>query len=281
MKYFSFSKPGRAWNEDRCFACEEFAFVIDGATSLFNQKYSDFHTDAEWLSNWWFEFLKVSLFDKEKDVLEIIKIGLEKCNADYLKLLGENEDLDCPSSTLSIVRRRNGKLEIFAVADSPIILQGKTGLAIEIFDNRCDMLDDINKIIIKDYAEKEGVSVMQARKLHPECITNGRQLKNKTHGYYVIDTSNPVEMLDNCIYNVIDENLIKKAVITSDGYSQIFDLFNYYSIEELANHLNSIEDAEKIYEILCGLQDKDADGNTYVRFKIRDDASVSVLDFEN
>ena len=280
MKYFTFSKPGRAWNEDRCFACEKFAFVLDGATSIYNQKYSCFHTDAEWLSNWWYEFLKVELFDESKSVLEILEKGMELCSDEYKKMLEENVDLDCPSSTLSIVREHQGKLEIFSVADSPIVLQGKSGLAIKIFDNRCDMLDDINKLIIKNYAIKEYISVMQAKSLHPECIADGRKTKNKIHGYYVLDTSNSKEMLDNAIYKIVDKNLIKKVLITSDGYSQIYDLFEKYNLEEFANKINSVEDAENLYNELCELQDKDIDGNTYVRFKIRDDSSIAVLDFD-
>lgn len=280
MKYFTFSKPGRAWNEDRCFVSEKFAFVLDGATSIYNQKYSNFHTDAEWLSNWWYEFLKIELFDEKKTVLEILEKGMELCSDEYKKMLGENVDLDCPSSTLSIVREYQGKLEIFSVADSPIVLQGKSGLAIKIFDNRCDMLDDINKLIIKNYAIKENISVMKAKSLHSECIADGRKTKNKIHGYYVLDTSNSKEMLDNAIYKIVDKDLIKKVLITSDGYSQIYDLFEKYSIEEFANKINSIEDAESMYNELCELQDRDIDGNTYVRFKIRDDASIAVLDFD-
>ena len=51
MEFFSLSKPGREWNEDRCYACKDFAFVLDGATSLTRQKFSSLHSDAEWSSD--------------------------------------------------------------------------------------------------------------------------------------------------------------------------------------------------------------------------------------
>lgn len=279
MENFNFTKPGRAWNEDRCYSCEKFIFVLDGATAISKDKFSSFNSDAEWVSDWWYKYLIRALKDESKGLLELLKEGLTLCHNDFEKLSNGAILDDYPSTTLSIVRRRNGKLEIFAVADSPIILQANTGLAVEIFDNRCDMLDDINKIIVKDFAEKYNIPVMQARQRFGDCIKTGRTTKNKQHGYYVIDTTGNFEIIDNAIYKEVDENLIKKVIIMSDGFSQIFDLFNYYSLEELANNLNSAQDAEKIYDILCDLQNKDIDGNVYVRFKIRDDASVAVLKF--
>ena len=65
MEHFYFSQGGREWNEDRAYSCEDFAFVLDGATSLYPEKYSNFSTDAEWYSNWWCEFLKVELHNKK------------------------------------------------------------------------------------------------------------------------------------------------------------------------------------------------------------------------
>ena len=45
MEHFTFSRAGRAWNEDRVYSCDEYAFVLDGASSLVKTQYSDFQHD--------------------------------------------------------------------------------------------------------------------------------------------------------------------------------------------------------------------------------------------
>ena len=43
MKNFVFTKEGRAWNEDRCYSCDDFAFVLDEATE---ELLSDYDLDS-------------------------------------------------------------------------------------------------------------------------------------------------------------------------------------------------------------------------------------------
>ena len=277
MINLSFSKNGRNWNEDRCYACDDFIYVLDGATSLFKQQFSSMSTDAEWYSNWWDEYLKVALHNYSLSVPEIIEKGIDLVVEDFKKLAGDTPILDFPSSTISIVRRNAGKLEIYALGDSPIVLQSKTDISILIAETLNNITDDINKIIIRQISKDKNLSIIEARQLS-DCIKQGRNKKNQFGGYYILaDDKNAIS---HGVYRFIDEDLISKVIIVSDGFSQIFDIFEKYTLNEFANKVNSLEDVQNLYQELYEMQDKDPGGDEFIRFKIRDDASLTAFIFD-
>ena len=278
MSNFCFTKAGRSWNEDRCYSCEKFAFVLDGATSLFDQKFSDLTTDAEWYSNWWYIYLKDALNNEILTIPEILQNGVELVVNDFNKLSGDVVVTDFPSSTISVVRRINGILEIYTLGDSPIILQSKNNMSIAIADTLNNVNDDIHKMIIKDIAVKKNLSIIKAKTQFPDCIKQGRNMKNTFGGHYILADSK--EAILHGVYRKVEENLVKKVLMVTDGYSQIFDLFEKYTINEFAEKINSLKDAEKVYNELYNLQEEDPEGDSYIRFKMRDDASIAVLNLE-
>ena len=57
-KYFSFLDTlNPNYNEDECYVCENFGFVLDGATGLSGENYTNEKTDALWLVKQAKEFL--------------------------------------------------------------------------------------------------------------------------------------------------------------------------------------------------------------------------------
>ena len=278
MRHFTFSMPGRAWNEDRAYSCEDFAFVLDGASALVKDQYSNMSTDAEWCSNWWCEYLKDALKDTAKTIPEILKTGVEISTKEFLALANGRDIEDFPCTTVSIVRRVNGALEMYALADSPIIVRAKSGLTIIFEDSLNTVNEGFNTIRIKDFAEKEHLTMKQSRAKHGEVLYRNISIKNKFGGYYVLADS--VDAIEHGVYNYIEEDLIDKVLILSDGYSQVYDTVKFMSHEELIDKMNSVEDAKSIYDTLCSLQDSDIECDKYTRFKLRDDASVAFMKFE-
>ncbi|MBQ8425392.1 MAG: protein phosphatase 2C domain-containing protein [Clostridia bacterium] len=275
MKHFSFSRAGRAWNEDRCYSCEDYAFVLDGATSLFNQKFSNLNSDAEWYSEWWCNFLTTALSDYSKSVPEILQDGVGKVVEEFKKLAGDCEVTDFPSACISIARRKDGMVEIYTLGDSPIILQSKNDMSIVVADTLNNVNDDIHKMIIKDIAVKNNMSIIEAKTKFPDCIKHGRNMKNSFGGHYILADSK--DAILHGVYKKVDESLLNKIILVTDGYSQIFDLFEKYTINEVANKIDSLEDVENLYQELYNLQENDPEGNNFIRFKMRDDATLSAL----
>lgn len=274
---FSFSKTEREYNEDRCFSCEDFAFVIDGATGISNQKFSKMNTDAEWYADWWYNYLKISLKNFNLSIYEILKNGMDLMLDEFKNLAKDNIILDYPSATLDIVRKlKNNQVEIYVIGDSPLLIQSDTGHTILITDNLNIINDDIKIATFEYYSKKENLSFIDSIKKHYEIMFEHRALKNKLFGYNIL--SDDKDAILRGIYKKIDGNIFKKFILTTDGYSQLFDLFNLYTPQEFANSLNSIDDAKKLYQELFNAQELDSNIKNYLRIKHRDDASVCVLD---
>ena len=278
MKFFTFTKACKSWNEDRCFACEDFAFVLDGEGSVTKQVFTDFPSDTEWYSEWWHGNLIEKLKDKSRSIPEILSEGIERVAKEYKTYSGASEVLDHPSCTVSIIRRKGGKLEVFVLGDSPILVQSKTGMIFEISDTVNNINDNVNKMILKDLSLKHGISVLEARKKFPECITNGRLRKNTSGNYFVL--AEKPEAISHSVQISFPENLVSKILIMSDGFSQVYDLFEIFTTKELCNKIKTNQDAQQVYDELYACQEKDPECNEFVRFKKRDDSTIVVLDFD-
>lgn len=217
----------------------------------------------------------MAFYDFSKTIPEILIEGVEKVSQDFKKLAGNEEVKDFPSACVSVARKMGDYIEIYTLGDSPIIVQSKTDMSIVIADTLNNVNDDIHKIIIKDIAVKNNMSIIEAKMKYPDCIKQGRTMKNSFGGTFVLADSK--EAIYHGVYKKIDARLVKKILLLTDGYSQIFDLFEKYTINELANKISSKDDAIMVYEELCSLQENDPYGDNFIRFKFRDDATISAL----
>ena len=274
---YTFTKAGKNWNEDRCYSCEDFAFVLDGATGVSDQKISDKNSDAEWYSNYWCEYLKEALKDKTKPIYEILEDGMDKVVTEFQNLAKGKVIFDFPSCSASIARKVGDEIELYAICDSPILIQAITGKTLEVGDTLNNINDGVNLLTLDYYAKKDEISIFEAHNKYHEVVVKGRKTKNKPFGYNVL--SNSKEVIRKGVYKKIDAKIFKKVLLMTDGYSQVYDLFNLYSADEFASKLNCVEDAQRIYDELYQAQETDNLGRNYIRFKLRDDASLAVLDF--
>ncbi len=279
MEHFTFTKPGREWNEDRVYSCDDFAFVLDGATCLFSDHYSKYPTDAEWYSNWWCEYLKKNLSNTKKEIPDILKAGIPKVIKAYQKLAGENMIEDFPSSTVSIVRRNNDMLEFYSLTDSSIIVKSKTGLCVTIQEQGNTVKDAFTVMKILDLAKANKITPMESRHKFGNIVQEARIRKNQfaLGGYYVL--ADNVEAINHGIYASVEESIIDKVLILSDGYSQVYDVVKFMPPEKLINKINNYADAEKIYNKLKKYQEKDKLAKKYYRFKVSDDTSLAYMKF--
>ena len=278
MINFSFTRKGnRDWNEDRVYSCDDFAFVLDGATCLTKDHFSSFGSDAEWYADWWCEYLKVQLKNIKKTIPDILKSGIKKVVQAYKKMSNNQIPEDFPSATFSVVRRVDGILEMYSLCDTSIIFLSKNGDSLFVQDSSNCVNDGFNVIRMREFSKRENISLVDARRKFAEIVMNGRKTKNQPGGYHVL--SNSEDAIDYGFYNKIEENLISKVMIMSDGYSQVFDVVKFMTYDKLIKKVNTLADVEKIYNKLYKYQESDKGGDRYYRFKLRDDASVAFMKF--
>lgn len=274
---FTFTRAGREWNEDRCYACEDFAFAIDGATGLGDEKVSNLNSDAEWYSEWWKKYLIEELKDYSRPIHEIMYKGVGLIVQEFQRLAGDIKVEIFPSAAINIARKlENGNLEIYVLGDSPMLVQNVAGHTFEISDTLNNINDGITLATLHYHAKKDNIPFFEARKKYAEVIAQARVTKNNIWGYNVL--SDVAEAVNKGIYKILDGNVFKKVLLMTDGYSQCYDTFNLYSLDEFASKLDSEESAEKIYNELYQAQEEDKEAVEHIRFKIRDDATLAVLD---
>lgn len=272
MVNFCFSEAGREWNEDRVFVCDKYGFVIDGATVITGEHYTDFGSDAEWFADVWAKYLSIALADGSKSIKQIIEDEVEVIAEQYKRIVGSRKVTSFPSASVSIVRERGDVLEVYALADSPILIQTFDGRCFYFADTRNNINDAVVMAQISKIAQEKNAHFLETKKENVKFINEGRLKDNAFGGAYVL--KNDKFAVEYGFYYEIPKNLVKKVVIMSDGYSEILELFHLMTETEFLNNLNTVSDAKKFYERLRKAQLKDRHCDKFIRMKVSDDASV-------
>ena len=257
--------------EDALFACERFAFVIDGATGVDGSKVTDAFTDAEWYARTFRDMLQHSLYE-DQPILPIMQECVRKTAEAYASFSGAECVKDKPSAVISLVRERDGMLEYYSLGDSVIILRRKDGGVQYILDDRLVKLDEENFVRMKKIAQEEGIPLLQTFSRIIPYILQNRARMNKTGGYGAL--AHTVEGLDTAVMGCVPISELKDVLLFSDGFAEAYDLFGLYEspaemIADVAE--NGIVQAVKK---LHSAQEADPACKKFVRLKFRDDMSV-------
>ena len=275
------TKRGNAVNEDSYFSCDSFAFVIDGATAVFDKKITPFKSDAEWLSVKLNECLSKYLLNNELSLKEALRESVKILSSEYLYFL-EQAGLEydftiTPSAALSALRINKEKLEYIGFADCLVLLETKSGEILKInSDPRHLRLDAIkmSKAIEKSKLDKISVREAVASSEVRELSKANRALRNLINkgGYPVFDLSG--DGISNAKTAFFDLNTIAGFVIMSDGVADMFKTYNMFkSYKEFYYGLKNINIIQLLKQ-QKRLAKNDPDFNKFPRFKMIDDATL-------
>lgn len=278
MKIDCFRKPAKNSNEDFVYICDDFGFIIDGATGVSDFVVTNEISDAKWFSHKIGEYLEEALKDFEKELKEIVKEAIVYVDNEFSKFYRASMAEVKPSSTLSIFRKRNNMLEYFVLGDSPLLVKYKDGQVRELIANQQLIVfekQNLRKLV--EIATQREINVSEARPFVKEYLLAQRQKMNKEDGYYIL--ADDVEAVEHALYGTIRLDLIQSVMGMSDGFSQIYDVFEIYSKKKLFKEVENGKTFEELYRELYNCQEKDKTCNMYPRFKIRDDVSIFYAEF--
>ena len=274
MKNFdTFSLPGANCNEDASFICDDFLFVIDGATGLLKENVTPERSDARWFALRWCEYLKENLPNKSISIKEIVRKGITQIDAEYMAFDGAKHVQSKPSAGVAICRRENNHFNTFILGDCSIMLVKDKGFS-HLFDTKLSKLDTEQIANMTAIAKSKGINVIDARPFISENLLANRKLLNTPQGYWVL-ASDP-KAADNAQTNKISLSDIKKVVAMTDGFSQIFDTLAIMSKEEFAQKVLRGVPAEDFVKLIRQTQDEDFNCNRFPRFKKSDDTTVII-----
>lgn len=265
------SVNGKEWNEDFAFACEDFAFVIDGATGMFNQKISSDLSDAKWYSNNLGKYLITALNNYDKSLTEIMKDAINKLKVDFLNIAKGQEILDTPSAAIIICRIKNNIMEHFSLGDCGFLIK-QNKIIKNIIKNDISILDQKNIDSMIQLSQEKHINILEAKELLNDDFIAKRKKKNKPNGYYI--ASDDPSACDHALTGSIKLNKNNQLLLYSDGFSQIWEVMKIYNEEEIFNKLDKKYSLKSFIEELREKQNSDPFCNNYPRTKKSDDSSA-------
>lgn len=272
QRYKSYSiagAPGRC-NEDSCAIGTNYGIVIDGSSGLDKRKVTNYPTDAAWYS----ETLKNYLVEHINDSLtlqEIMRHAILAVDDEYNKFEGTENITSKPSAAIALYRIDNNSLEYFILGDCSLILRNSNGEFIHLHQDDISTLDqiNINKMVI--IAKEKGIDVADALPYVQEDLLKTRLTQNTEGGYWIV--SNNPDAVNHALYGKVPADDIEQISAMSDGFSQIFDTFHIFTIDELMDKLETTP-LETFIEILEHAKNSDPKCNQYPRFKPSDDKAI-------
>ena len=276
MKIKQFTMPGANCNEDAVYACDKFGFVIDGATGLLKENVSNMPSDAQWFSQTLKEYLIQNLPNYTLSVQDIMKNAILEIDRRYNQFNGAENVKSKPSAGIALFRLNNNFLEYFILGDCSLIVRDNQNQINHLKLDDLTKLDNININKMKTIAKQKGINVIDARGFINDDLVKTRLSQNTNQGYWIV-SDNP-EAVNHAFCGKIPVSNLTQLIGLSDGFSQIYDTFGYYTKEQLLKNLCTTP-IEDIYKILWNLQEEDKHCNEHPRFKIRDDASIFEITF--
>ena len=257
--------------EDALYAGDDFAFVLDGASSVTHERITEAATDAVWFVERWKDYLKTALA-RNTEILPIMISGAEKIAAEYSSFPGAGSVGDKPSAAVSIVRVKNNYLEYFSLCDTVILVRYKNGKCDYILDERLVVLDNENFERVKELCRKTGgTPVRNFPQVFPYVYQN-RNKMNTPGGYAAL--SHTTDGLETALTGRIAADGVRDILLFSDGFAQSYDLFGIYKTPYEMIEDVSRSGIKKTVKKLQDAQDADPEGVAFVRNKKGDDIAV-------
>lgn len=212
-KYIKSIKGSKKENEDVAGSYENYFWVIDGATDVFDAYKKIGITVSDYVRQ--LSEVLGRLCDNKKTLREIMRQTVEKVSKRYIDHFNFSSEYFAKLPTYAFVfcRELNGKIEYLILGDCFIVYNDAivSDERISIFSNK-NRLEITGKLTESDkISEDERVSVFRETRL----------LANSLHGY-PIGSMNP-DSINNAIYGEIPILTGKEISIMTDGFFKFYD----------------------------------------------------------
>jgi hypothetical protein len=264
----------KLYNEDRYGVIENCYWILDGALSLNQSKYTDGNTDVDWMVTWWQTYLTQHLNQYQKSIGTILEAGIKKLNEQFSQFININElsKLDRASAGIAIVRINEQIIECFVLGDVEINIHQKNGEIITLVDEKIEQLDSKVMAMIYNNPDRESEIVLNGyTQKELDILREHRMKMNQNDGYAILE--HEVTAIRNGIYEEYPLDAVEEMLIMSDGYSAIYNKYKQFSLKELLE--KSREDGlEAVLKVIREIEDSDLEQKRYKRLRKHDDATA-------
>lgn len=267
-------------NEDCAGYGDEYIYVVDGASGLYDRQASPSGTDASWFSHRLGELLDESLPCQSDSIPDILRQVAVRMKGEF-ESFGQATEIDenaWPSASLSIVRTYGNEVELYQLGDCVTLWRTTRGIIEVSRDLSVPRLD--RAVIVRQVSEASRlhVSVREARAQVNGDLKENRSLRNSVGGYWTMDLGGTGIAHAQRIHRPVVE--VEAVALMSDGFWTAFaDLGLYGDASALFSDLES-RGANQVLADIRRAEMDDPDSDRHPRLKQSDDASVVYARFE-
>ena len=257
-------------NEDVVGYEKNTAWVIDGASEVFDEHYFSQKNDVLWLV----ERLNKKLsryVDDKLSLEEILKLSVGSIRRELTEEgieLSKIEEYKLPSFTIAMVRKKKNRIEYYILGDCSIVINVENYVK-SYTDQRIKKFSTINKTKFNEINNSQKYSKRKEIQIYRDT----RKYMNKIDGYWIgsIDGKG----ISNGISGTIIFNKSIQILCFTDGLLEAFESLN------IAKYNQEIFDEKKLKDIiekLRNMQNADRNRIKNPRVKIKDDLSLILLE---
>lgn len=271
MKVDFITHSFKEFNEDGHGRTQKSFWVLDGASALNTNNYTNESNDVYWVVNWWNRYLEEHLDDTNKSIAQIIEAGVHKLNSEFSSFvkLSTLSKLDVVSLGIAVTRINNEFLEVFVLGDVEINIKSHSGDFLTYTDYSINKLDQevINKmasnklrheqLVFKDFTQDE-----------LDLLRVNRSSMNSKDGYKILE--HDPDVIKYAIQDKIKLNNLEEIMLYSDGYAQMYNKFTLAEVFEESKR----KGLEQVVLELRDREKKDHSMIRYQRLKKHDDVTA-------
>ncbi|MGW6408965.1 hypothetical protein ACWF95_17515 [Streptomyces vinaceus] len=172
-----------------------------------------------------------------------------------------------PSATVAILREKSGAFDHLVLADSPVVLEGPTGITV-LTDLR---VDDVCQDLRAE-TERFQTGTPEHRESVARLVAAQREIRNTDQGYWVA-ASTP-EAASHALTGTLDAAAVRSAAVMSDGVSRLVTEYQMAAWEDFFDVLREGGPAAMIHRVR-EVEATDPHGQRWPRYKAGDDAAIA------
>jgi hypothetical protein len=268
----------RRYNEDIYSIVDGAAWVLDGATGVTDETYTDNPSDGHWYVQRFDEYLRQNVRDTSCSLTEHVANAIEEIDREFGRIApGESIDTAAePSATCAIVRWVDGVLEHYVLCDSTFLLLGDSGVVTFETDRRIETIETQTKEKLRRL-KRTGLSLEDARQqLMPELRENRR--RKNTDGDYWVLSFDPAAAREG-ITGEHDLTRNTTVYLYTDGFARLVDTYDAYPDWGTAIRTVQRQGVESSVEEIRNVEREDPQADEHLRLKQSDDTTVVKLAF--
>lgn len=265
-------------NEDSYGMTKNSFWVIDGASSLSKQNYTDASNDVVWIVNWWTNYLTNNLEQLNKSIQVILQEGIELLNNEFEKFtdIRDLSKLDRVSSAIAITRINGDVLECYVLGDVEILIKKNTNEVNVLTDESINVLDNqVMEIMARNKNRKNEIRFKGFTEEELRLLRKNRNTMNTENGYAILEHDK--NAIDKGIYNELPIKIVSDILMVSDGFSTIYNRYHKCCQEEAVDYCKN-KGLKNVLNEIRDIENRDSQMIKYKRLKCHDDATSILVE---